>query len=191
MEVHREVFACRRPSPWLVVALVALFVGPIGTAAASHLITGKDIKNGTIELSDLSRHARLELQGGRGPQGSQGQRGQPGVPGTPGAPGTPGVLAFAHVNSDGSLDAAHARNIAPSDLVEVGTSSYCFSGLNPAPGNVVATPDAFDPESLSKQTQSGLGTGEAYVGCPAGTQAFVITTVGGSFARSAFFVMFN
>lgn len=52
----------RRPSPALVVAMVALLVALAGSAAAGRaLITGRDIKDGTIQLVDLDKHARAQL----------------------------------------------------------------------------------------------------------------------------------
>jgi hypothetical protein len=45
----------RRPSPALVVALVALFVALGGPAQAARLITGKQIKNHSITSKDLAR----------------------------------------------------------------------------------------------------------------------------------------
>ena len=45
----------RRPSPALIVALVALFVALGGPAQAARLITGKQIKNHSITTKDLAR----------------------------------------------------------------------------------------------------------------------------------------
>ena len=51
-----------KPSPALVVALLALLVSLGGTAAATTvLITSKQIKNGTIQLVDLNKHTRQQL----------------------------------------------------------------------------------------------------------------------------------
>ena len=48
-----------RPSPAMVVALIALLASLAGTAtAAKVLITSKDIKNGTIRLVDLNKQTR-------------------------------------------------------------------------------------------------------------------------------------
>ena len=52
----------RRPSPAMIVALVALLVSLGGTAtAAGMLITSKEIKNGTIRLVDLNKKTRKQL----------------------------------------------------------------------------------------------------------------------------------
>jgi hypothetical protein len=53
----------RRPSPSLVVAMLALLVSLAGTAGAAQvLITGRDIKDGTIQLADLSAGAKAGLR---------------------------------------------------------------------------------------------------------------------------------
>jgi hypothetical protein len=53
----------RRPSPALVLAVVAVFITGAGSATAARLITGKQIKNGSIASADLSRSVRAKLNG--------------------------------------------------------------------------------------------------------------------------------
>jgi hypothetical protein len=53
----------RRPSPALIVAIVAVFVAGAGSATAAQLITGKQIKNGTIGSADLKKSVRAKLDG--------------------------------------------------------------------------------------------------------------------------------
>jgi hypothetical protein len=89
-----------RPSPALIVALVALMTGLGGTAIARTLITGKDIakdaitsrhvKDGSLQYSDLApsmRQAMAPKPGPQGPAGPQGPRGQAGLQGPQGQPG--------------------------------------------------------------------------------------------------------
>jgi hypothetical protein len=93
----------RRPSPALVVALVALFVAFSGTATAALVMTGKNIKDGTITGKDvqnrtlgtnkLSKKAVASLIGQRGPAGPagpQGPKGEAGVQGVQGPKGDTG-----------------------------------------------------------------------------------------------------
>jgi hypothetical protein len=47
-----------RPSPAMVVALIAILVAGAGSATAARLITGKQIKNGSVGTADLSGSAR-------------------------------------------------------------------------------------------------------------------------------------
>jgi hypothetical protein len=50
-----------RVSPALLIALFALIVGSAGGATATQLITGKQIKNGTIRSEDLSKSLRKRV----------------------------------------------------------------------------------------------------------------------------------
>jgi hypothetical protein len=94
--------------------IVALVVGTTGAVAAS-LITGKDIKNGTIAGKDLNKKLRGKIkkggtagapgtqgpqgqQGPQGPQGPQGQQGQTGATGPRGPAGTPAAPQFTNPN---------------------------------------------------------------------------------------------
>jgi hypothetical protein len=89
-----------RPSPALVVAIVALFVAFSGTATAALVMTGKNIKNGTITGKDvknrtldtkkLSIKAVTSLSGQHGPAGPQGPKGDTGATGPRGQKGDTG-----------------------------------------------------------------------------------------------------
>jgi hypothetical protein len=62
----------RRPSAALVVALLALFVAAGGPAEAARMITGRQIKDRSLQTRDLSRKAIKALQ--RTPPASVGQK---------------------------------------------------------------------------------------------------------------------
>jgi collagen triple helix repeat protein len=95
-----------RPSPALIVALVALMAGLGGTAVARALITGKDIandaitsrhvRNGTLEMSDMAPRMRAAMNrstsqpGPKGPAGPQGPKGDSGLQGPRGPQGERG-----------------------------------------------------------------------------------------------------
>lgn len=75
----------KKPSPAMVVALVALTVALGGTAAAgTKLITGQQIKDHSIGLVDISTLAVDKLHGQRGPAGPPGIAGAIGDPGPSG-----------------------------------------------------------------------------------------------------------
>ena len=67
--------------------LLGLLVATAGTATAAKLITGKQIKDGSITASDLSKAVRAQLAkaGERGPAGAPGAKGDAGAPATPAA----------------------------------------------------------------------------------------------------------
>jgi hypothetical protein len=100
----------RRPRASIVIASLALFVALGGSATAATLITGSQIKNGTIagkdlknssvtgakvkngslSSSDLSASAKAALKGAKGDPGPAGQTGPAG---TPGAQGPRGIVS--------------------------------------------------------------------------------------------------
>jgi hypothetical protein len=75
---------------YVLVAAASLAVGAVGTAGAAGLITGSQIKNGTIEVKDLSKKAQKALKGATGPAGPVGAAGASGGPGGAGTSGSPG-----------------------------------------------------------------------------------------------------
>lgn len=66
--------------------MLVLVIATAGTAAAARLITGRDIKDGSIASRDLAKSVRAKLAktGARGKQGKQGVQGRPGTRGEPG-----------------------------------------------------------------------------------------------------------
>ena len=74
-----------------VAALAVVFAVVVGSAAAGpaakKLLTGKDIKDGSIGIVDLSSSTRVGL---KGPQGAQGPRGNAGAEGPAGPQGAKG-----------------------------------------------------------------------------------------------------
>jgi hypothetical protein len=96
-----------RPSPALIVALIALTCGLGGTAIARSMVTGKDIandaitsrhvKNGSLQYSDLAPSTRAAIApkagpaGPAGPKGPQGSTGQQGLTGAQGPKGDTGA----------------------------------------------------------------------------------------------------
>ena len=81
----------RRPSAGLVVGIIALIVAMSGSAVAASLITSARIKDGTIQLKDISKKTRTALKGQRGPAGAAGATGPQGAQGNPGAAGANGA----------------------------------------------------------------------------------------------------
>ena len=90
----------RRPSPAMVVALVALFVAlggssyavtqlPKNSVGAKQLkrnaVNSAKVKQGSLLLSDFKQSQRTRLVGPQGPQGIQGPQGPKGDAGAPGA----------------------------------------------------------------------------------------------------------
>jgi hypothetical protein len=72
--------------------------GGTASAAGVKLITGKQIKDGSIGLIDLSGSAKRALKGQRGPAGLPGPAGPVGAPGAAGATGAAGGFDPAKVS---------------------------------------------------------------------------------------------
>ena len=71
--------------------LLGLLIATAGTATAAKLITGKQIKDGSISSKDLSKAVRAQLRKA-GVPGVAGAKGDPGVKGDPGAKGEAGPV---------------------------------------------------------------------------------------------------
>lgn len=134
----------RRPSPALIVAIVALVVACAGTAIAANLITSSEIKNGTIKKQDLSAKLKKSLKGKRGPQGPPGEQGDPGEQGPPGLSGLSGGTIPSGTTVTGGWGGRYIAALAGTQ-----TNSYLLTYSFPLPAPVRLT-DA--------QVQFGAGT---------------------------------
>jgi hypothetical protein len=132
--VHRIIG--RRPSPALVISLVALFVALGGTGYAAFAIPrnsvgSAQIINHSVRTADLSRKTVTALEGSRGPEGPAGAQGPAGPQGDKGPAGAAGTArAYAAVdNTTPSFVTARTKNFTAVTRVDDGI--YC---LTPATG---------------------------------------------------------
>jgi Collagen triple helix repeat (20 copies) len=93
----------------LIAALVAVLAVTSGAFAAKQymIVSSKQIKNGAIGLSDLSRHAHHALQGQQGPKGDTGATGATGPAGAAGHVGPAGPKGDKGAAGDSYLDGAY------------------------------------------------------------------------------------
>lgn len=116
----------RRPSSATIIALIALVFAMTGTGiAAKSLITGKQIKDGTISDKDLSKAVRKQLAktGAAGAAGPQGPAGAPGAQGPAGSPDGPADVAAKLAQADGpgsGIDADTLDGLQGTDLEAAG-----------------------------------------------------------------------
>ena len=76
--------------------LLGVVIATAGTATAAKLITGKQIKDGSISAKDLSRALRSQIaRAGPGPAGTPGVAGPQGPAGSQGIAGPPGASGAA------------------------------------------------------------------------------------------------
>jgi adenosylcobinamide amidohydrolase len=120
-----------------------------------------------------------------------GKTGAPGTPGTPGAPGAPGTaLAYAHVNADGTLDAANSKNVDRTSGIAT-AGYYCIQTSVPV-HNVVVTPD-----SPTVARTATAGKSDPFTSCGAFDPTkprgdVVVTTFSGTTAtNTAFWIAIN
>jgi hypothetical protein len=109
----------RRPSPSIVVSIIAVVLAGTGSATAARLIDGSQlannsitsakVRNSSLKVVDLSPSARAQLRGQQGPQGPkgdpgpQGEKGEKGEKGDPGPQGAPGISGHQVVLTTGVL----------------------------------------------------------------------------------------
>jgi hypothetical protein len=110
--------------------VLGLVIATAGTATAAKLITGKQIKDGSISNNDLSKAVQTQLakagvpgspglQGAPGLQGSPGQKGDLGSKGDPGSPGKDATKLWAVVKGNGTLLASSGVSGAVRDAAGV------------------------------------------------------------------------
>jgi Collagen triple helix repeat (20 copies) len=141
------------PSASLAVAILALVVAMSGSAVAASLITGKQIKDGTIQVKDISKRARAQLaaksaagapgpagaQGPKGDTGAQGAAGDAGARGEKGAPGE--AVAYANVKPDGTIEPGQSKGITNAMIDRTTEGVYCFKDLGFTPKSAMVSPD--------------------------------------------------
>jgi Collagen triple helix repeat (20 copies) len=114
---HRQIRG--RFSPSLVLASIALIVALGGTATAAGIarITSKQIQNGTIQLADISKRAKKQLRGQRGPVGPRGPASSQGLQGPEGPAGPVGPTGPAGpqgpAGAQGPAGSAGADGVSP------------------------------------------------------------------------------
>jgi hypothetical protein len=177
-----------------VMATVAVFLALGGGAYAAvklprASVGSRQIQHNAVTSSKVKDHSLLarDFRAGQLPAGPKGDTGAQGAPGTPGAPGA--SLAFAHVNSDGSLIPGASSGI--SSATKTHTGEYCFV-VRATPTSAVASGDANEGGVVIAETNLTPGAEITSGFCPQGTNAIVLTfSTGGMPTDHAFFVVFG
>jgi len=165
----------RKPSGTLIALVIALLLVSAGTgvAASKYRITSsKQVKAGSISLSDLSKSARRALRGNRGPAGAAGAQG---APGSTGARGPSDAWVISQLGSATGVTLPPGRYVLTGDVsFETGGSMQCIAWHNTTGGGAAGKP--------SNATGSGITawslpvsdvfetteTGKAWVDCTGG-----------------------
>jgi hypothetical protein len=127
----------------LLAFALGIAVGGAGTATAARLITGKEIKNGSITAKDLSKglRARLGAPGTPGPAGERGPTGDPGPKGDQGPAGL-SLLTFADSSVSGGITLNGTAQVVTSTAGQLPQANGAVGGpltIPAGPGKYVTT----------------------------------------------------
>ena len=119
----------RRPSPAMVIAMVALLAALGGTAVGATVLSKKTVKKiSNTQANKVFDQRKGELTGPPGPPGASGINGS--------------AAAFALIQGNHSVNAAESFNVTDANVTNPSTGVYCIGGLPFQPKNAVATPQA-------------------------------------------------
>lgn len=150
------LFRKLKNSPAMIVAVIAVVFAMSGSAvAAKSLITGKDIKKGSITTQNLSKSTIKSLKGADGEAGRQGAAGAAGPQGIPGAVGATGATGdkgdTGATGAKGDTGAAGAKG----DTGAAGAKGE--PGTNGTNGTNGTDGKSFDPKKVTPQTAALFG----------------------------------
>ncbi len=193
-----------RPSPSMIVAMIALFVALGGSvyAAHGHKIIGSKVKKNTLPGNRVKKNSlpgnRVKKNSIGGTQIDEATLGTVPRANTAGSATSAATslspVAWAHVNSSGGL--VDGQGIAQSNIVEpYGDGEYCFKNLGFQFRSLQVTVDAKDTgvnRDITAQASVGdpADCGVAPGGVGAGTQAGVVTGGSGLLPKAGFFIWF-
>src|SRR5262245_2910476 len=189
-----------RPSPAMIVALLALVVAGTGVGVGASLITGGNIKNGSITGADIKNHSitKAKLKGNfRGPRGTagpaggtgatgrtgaEGPRGPQGLQGLQGAQGVAGTaVAYARVAADGTLEPGDGgkqnKNVVGANIQHPAAGLYCFGGLPFAVASAMVSPDSAGDATTNTIASVAVQRGITLNNCDANHQQARVSMV--------------
>jgi hypothetical protein len=163
-----------------VVSVIALFVALSSSATAAMLITGKNVKNGSLTGADVKNNSlgsgdvkdrsllAKDFKLGQLPAGPQGRQGPPGATGATGATGPPGA------NGTNGATNVVVRTATGSDAYQ--GYAYCQPGERATGGGVTPNAGGATYVFQSRPAQhSGTPTGwYAYMSGGTGVTIYVV-----------------
>lgn len=140
--------------------LIGALLATAGTATAAKLITGKDIKDGSISARDLSKSLRSQINrtgssGTSGPRGEQGPKGETGSSGAAGARGPAGSQGEPGAKGDPGVQGDPGANGNPGAQGPEGDRTHVVTKLSPSYEQVASNSTGAFADAL---TLPGMGT---------------------------------
>jgi hypothetical protein len=156
----------------LIAAVVAAVVAAASGSAATLIITSKNIKNGTIQVVDISAKAKRALKGNRGPQGPAGVAGPEGQRGPSSALiGSRDVVVGEVPNTVANI--GHVT-LSPGNYIVIAKAAF----VNPGPETLVEcsiTPTGQPQNEWERGNLKLAGAGAGYY--DAGVITLVVHTI--------------
>jgi hypothetical protein len=152
-----------RPSPAMVIALVALVIAAAGVAVAQPGATSSKKSKG-VTAKKAKKIANTQIA----------------------ALGNP--IAFAHVSASGVVDSGRSKNVATANVTAQGSGIYCFRNLGFAFKGADITTD-YDDSSNEFDPQFGVANPGP---CASPAQAYVamVTNNGAAAINGGFYIAF-
>lgn len=169
MKITEETRSIRMLLGLVGIATVLLMIGGAGGAVAGSLITGKQIKDGSISsadvkdkslaAADLAPAARAALSGQTGPAGTTGPAGPAGPAGAAGARGAQGERGTAGPAGPTGMSALTYRSKTLSADWLIDLTRFCNADERAISGDVrtAATGDAVPVVAQSTPIKAGYG----------------------------------
>ncbi len=195
----------RKPSPAMVVALIALFVamGGVSYGVATGTIDSRELKNNTIRSKDIRnsqvygkdiRNSTIRSSDVRNNDltGTDINEGTLNIPAqnvvvNPAQPSGIGPAGYARINAAGAVDEAQSLNIADANVTNPSAGRYCFNNLPFDPKSVQVTGEfsvQFDHFATTKPFD--------HFACPGAEDAGVTVTANNATATNGpFFILFH
>jgi hypothetical protein len=140
----------RRSAAAVIAGVAVVSLVGAGGAVAKSLITGADVKNGSLHLVDLDQHGVAKLKGQQGAAGPTGSNGLPGAKGAPGATGLTGAYYAVAFYDVGVTNAGAIATVACSSLTDVAiTGGVQVLGIGDTPAEIDAANMRNTPVSSS------------------------------------------
>lgn len=180
----------------MLVALIALFVALGGTAVAGVAnlhrgeVTTHTIHNGAVTTNKL--HAQAVTGRKVAADTLTGRNIKESTLGTVPSAASAAPIAYAHVNSDGTVDARNSKDVTSSNISLDKTAAYCFHGLPFKVHGAVITIDYADPAGNPTDGVAEIALGDPFFDCAStpGTELEAETAEGGSFTPVSFYIVF-